>query len=72
LAVLKNPDSICTHLLRKLDTECKLYLPCLATTVAIRRGTSTRWMVFSIGYSTAVAWGMAFVVYQDGRLLDFS
>jgi hypothetical protein len=29
-------------------------------------------MVFSIGYSTAVAWGMAFVVYQSGRLLGFS
>ena len=49
-----------------------LYLPCLATTAAIRRETSTRWMLFSIGYSTAVAWGMAFVVYQGGRLLGFS
>ncbi|MCK7514586.1 MAG: hypothetical protein MZV70_68380 [Desulfobacterales bacterium] len=50
-----------------------LYLPCLATTTAIRRETgSTRWMLFSIGYSTAVAWGMAFLVYQGGRLLGFS
>jgi ferrous iron transport protein B len=49
-----------------------LYLPCLATTAAIRRETSTRWMLFNIGYSTAVAWGMAFVVYQSGRLLGFS
>jgi ferrous iron transport protein B len=49
-----------------------LYLPCLATTAAIRRETSTRWMLFSIGYSTAVAWGMAFIVYQGGRLLGFS
>lgn len=49
-----------------------LYLPCLATTAVIRRETSTRWMLFSIGYSTAVAWGMAFVVYQIGRLLGFS
>jgi ferrous iron transport protein B len=49
-----------------------LYLPCLATTAAIRRETSTRWMLFSIGYSTAVAWGMAFIVYQGGRLLGFN
>jgi ferrous iron transport protein B len=49
-----------------------LYLPCLATTAAIRRETSTRWMLFSIGYSTAVAWGMAFVVCQGGRLLGFN
>jgi len=33
-----------------------LYLPCLATTTAIRRETgSTQWMLFSIGYSTSVA-----------------
>ncbi|MGE5257580.1 MAG: ferrous iron transport protein B [Hyphomicrobiales bacterium] len=50
-----------------------LYLPCLATTTAIRRETgSYRWMLFSIGYSTSVAWVMAFLVYQSGRLLGFS
>jgi ferrous iron transport protein B len=50
-----------------------LYLPCLATTAAIRRETgSTRWMLFSIGYSTTVAWVMAFLVYQGGRLLGFN
>jgi len=50
-----------------------LYLPCLATTAAIRRETgSYRWMFFSIGYSTTVAWVAAFLVYQGGRLLGFS
>jgi ferrous iron transport protein B len=50
-----------------------LYLPCLATTAAIRRETgSYRWMFFSIGYSTSVAWVAAFLVYQGGRLLGFS
>jgi ferrous iron transport protein B len=50
-----------------------LYLPCLATTAAIRKETgSTRWMFFSIGYSTTVAWSVAFVFYQGGRLLGFS
>jgi ferrous iron transport protein B len=50
-----------------------LYLPCLATTAAIRRETgSYKWMFFSIGYSTSVAWGMAFLIYQGGFLLGFN
>jgi ferrous iron transport protein B len=50
-----------------------LYLPCLATTAAVRRETgSYRWMFFSIGYSTSVAWVTAFLVFQGGRLLGFS
>jgi ferrous iron transport protein B len=47
-----------------------LYLPCLATVVAIRRESgSTKWMLLSIGYNTAVAWLAAFGVYQGGRLI---
>ena len=49
-----------------------LYLPCLATVAAIRRETrSLRWMLFSIVYTTSVAWIMSFVVYQGGTLLGF-
>jgi ferrous iron transport protein B len=49
-----------------------LYLPCLATVAAIRRETgSTGWMVFGIAYNTSVAWGVAFAVYQGGRLLGY-
>lgn len=47
-----------------------LYLPCLATVAAIRRETgSVKWMLFSITYSTGLAWVVAFVVFQGGRLL---
>ncbi len=50
-----------------------LYLPCLATAGAIKRETgSYKWMFFSIGYSTSVAWLMAFCVYQGGRLVGYS
>jgi ferrous iron transport protein B len=50
-----------------------LYLPCLATVTTIRRETgSYKWMLFSIFYSTSLAWLMAFCVYQVGRLLGFS
>jgi ferrous iron transport protein B len=46
-----------------------LYLPCLATVSAIRRETgSLRYMLLSIVYSTSVAWVMAWIVYQGGRL----
>jgi ferrous iron transport protein B len=47
-----------------------LYLPCLATVSAIRRETgSLKYMFLSIAYSTSVAWIMAWVVYQGGRLI---
>jgi len=47
-----------------------LYMPCIATLAAIRRETaSLKWMVFSISYSTLLAWGMAFLVYQGGTMI---
>ncbi|MCU0598228.1 MAG: ferrous iron transport protein B [Desulfobacterales bacterium] len=47
-----------------------LYVPCLATIGAIARETgAAKWAVFNILYTTAVAWIMAFIVYQGGRLL---
>jgi ferrous iron transport protein B len=50
-----------------------LYLPCLASIAAIRRETgSYMWMSFSIAYSTTIAWIMAFIVYQGGKLLGYA
>ncbi len=50
-----------------------LYVPCLATIASIRRETaSLKWTVFSVVYSTLVAWLAAFTVYQGGRLLGFA
>jgi ferrous iron transport protein B len=47
-----------------------LYVPCLATVAVIRRETgSLKWTVFSVVYNTAVAWGMAFIIYQGGKLI---
>ena len=49
-----------------------LYLPCLATMAAIRRELrSWKWMLFSIGYSTSLAWVLAFLVFQGGKILGF-
>ena len=50
-----------------------LYVPCLATVAAIRRETgSLKWTVFSVLYSSGLAWVVAFSVYQGGRILGLS
>ena len=46
-----------------------LYIPCLATIAAIKRETdSWRWALFSVAFNTSLAWIVAFVIYQGGRL----
>ncbi|MFZ5569729.1 MAG: ferrous iron transport protein B [Thermodesulfobacteriota bacterium] len=50
-----------------------LYVPCLATITAIYRETAgLKWTLFSIAYSTLIAWTAAFLVYQGGRLCGFA
>ncbi|OGP53200.1 MAG: ferrous iron transport protein B [Deltaproteobacteria bacterium RBG_13_52_11] len=47
-----------------------VYTPCLATVAAIRRETGTwGWAAFSVVYSLALAWILAFLIYQGGMLL---
>jgi len=47
-----------------------IYTPCLGTVAAIRRETgSWGWTFFSIGYSITLAWMLAFLILQGGRLL---
>jgi ferrous iron transport protein B len=48
-----------------------LYVPCVATLGAIRHEYGSRWAVFAAAYQLALAWGVAFVVYQGGRLMGF-
>lgn len=46
-----------------------VYAPCFVTVVMIRRETgSWGWALFSIAYSTTLAYALAFIVYQGGRL----
>lgn len=50
-----------------------LYIPCLATTATIYKETgSKKWTVFTIGYALFIAYFLAMVIYQVGRLLGFS
>ena len=46
-----------------------LYFPCVATLSAIRREAGTGWMLFSVAYTTVVAWLVALVFYQGGCLI---
>ncbi len=47
-----------------------IYFPCIATIVAIKEEShSWKWALFSIVYSTGLAWLVAFLVYQIGSLV---
>ena len=48
-----------------------LYTPCMAAVAAQRNELGTRWMWGSIIGQTALAWVMAFIVFQGGLLLGF-
>ena len=46
------------------------YFPCIAVIAAIRSETgSWKWALFTIAYTTSLAWLLAFIVYQVGNLL---
>jgi ferrous iron transport protein B len=46
-----------------------LYVPCVATLAAIRHEYGWKWAIFSASYQLALAWVVAFVIYQGGRFL---
>ena len=47
-----------------------LYVPCMVTVVIIgRESGSWKWALFAVGYTTALAYVMSFIVYNGGRLL---
>ena len=45
-----------------------LYVPCIATVVAIGTEAGWKWAAASILYNTAVAWVVAWIVYQIARI----
>ncbi len=46
-----------------------LYTPCMVAVAAERHELGTKWMWVSIVGQLAIAWGVAFVVFQGGKLL---
>lgn len=50
-----------------------IYVPCMATIAVIKRETNGwKWPLFTIGYTTALAWIVCAAVYQSGRLLGLA
>jgi ferrous iron transport protein B len=48
-------------------------MQCVSTVAVVRRETNSwKWPVFQWAYMTALAWFLAFAVYQAGRLLGWS
>lgn len=45
-----------------------VYFPCVAVIAAIRKEASGKWAVFTMVYTTGLAWLLAFFVYQIGSL----
>lgn len=45
-----------------------IYFPCVAVIAAIRKEANWGWALFTMGYTTAIAWLLAFAVYQIGSL----
>lgn len=48
-----------------------LYTPCMATITAMRQEFGGRFIAYQIGYTLALAWLAAVIVYQGGTLLGF-
>lgn len=46
-----------------------LYIPCVATSVAIGREIGWRWAVFSIAYNLTLTWLVCFAVYRLGMIV---
>ena len=46
-----------------------IYFPCIAVIAAIKREANWKWAGFTMVYTTALAWVVAFVTYQIGSLL---
>lgn len=47
-----------------------IYFPCIATFAAIKQESgSWKWAIFAAGYTTGLAWLVAFTVFQIGRII---
>jgi ferrous iron transport protein B len=45
-----------------------IYFPCIAVVAAIRKEANWKWALFTTVYTTAIAWVVAFGVYQIGKI----
>ncbi len=45
-----------------------IYFPCVAVIAAIKKESNWKWATFTMIYTTAIAWVVAFITYQVGSL----
>lgn len=46
-----------------------IYFPCIAVIATIRKETGTwKWALFTVFYTTTLAWLLSFIIYQTGSL----
>ena len=45
-----------------------IYFPCIAVIAAIKKESNIKWATFTMVYTTAIAWIVAFLAYQIGSL----
>ncbi len=48
-----------------------LYIPCITSVAAMKHEFGTRWMLYQIAYTSAIAWAAAVAVNQVGLLLGW-
>lgn len=46
-----------------------IYFPCMAAIAAIRKEAGWKWAIFTVFYTTILAWVVSFCVYQIGQVL---
>jgi ferrous iron transport protein B len=64
-AQLRTSDAFTIPIVLSFLVFAMLYMPCVATIYAIKRESgSWKWALFSVIYSIALAWGVAFVVFR--------
>jgi len=50
-----------------------VYMPCVATVGVIRKETgSWKWTGFAIAYGISLAWILAFIIYEGGKLIGYA
>lgn len=45
-----------------------IYAPCIAAVAALKKESSWKWAIFTVVYTTAIAWVVAFLTFQIGSL----
>jgi ferrous iron transport protein B len=48
-----------------------IYFPCIAVIAAIKKESNWKWAIFSMIYTTVIAWTASFLIYQIGSLVVY-